>query len=145
MVEAWISIKWPLFLGQFSEKRVLRTIFWEESASHYFQNFSEICIFFDPMCTPSGELGQGQETSNRADIKICQSYNINLDIFLCDWRDIKIYYDKLLSQDLKLPLLVEAWISMKWPLFLREFSEKRVLRTIGVILWKFRSQPKVLN
>ena len=60
------------------------------------------------MYTPSGELEQGQETSNRANIKIAERYKIDLDKFLCDWRDIKIYYDKLLSQDLNLRLLVET-------------------------------------
>ena len=67
------------------------------------------------MCTPSGGPAQGQITSNRADIKICRSYKIDLDIFLCDWRDIKIYYDKSMFQDQKVPLLVEVLISIKWP------------------------------
>ena len=47
------------------------------------------------MCTPSKGPEQGQMTSNQADIKICRSYKIDQDKFLCDWRDIKIYYNKL--------------------------------------------------
>ena len=52
------------------------------------------------MCTPSGGLSQGQETSNQADIKIAERYKIDLDNLLCDWRDIKIYYDKSMFKDL---------------------------------------------
>ena len=48
-----------------------------------FQNFHKF-THFDPICIPSGEIAQGQMTSNRADIKIYRSYKIVLDIFLCD-------------------------------------------------------------
>jgi len=71
-------------------------------------------MYFDPMCTSSGAMFQYQMISSRADIKICWSYKIDLDIFLCDWRDIQIYYDKFNHQYENFLLLVEGLIFIKW-------------------------------